>query len=187
MKRSGGILAGSRGSGCPTACTCPSRGAVERRPVGAWSLVLPAGAAFTHRTAARVLGWWLPAEVEHPVFAAAWDPTTCVRRAGLRVVRHQVPLPVAVVEGVRVTSPAETLLAMARDLSVLDLVVLGDSALHLEQCTLEEAPASSRPAPLGSAAPAPGRSPARPPKRVALGVAAPDAALGGRGFGGPAV
>ena len=104
----------------------------------AWSLVLPPGSAFTHLTAARLRGWWLPAEVEHPVFAATWDTTTCVQRAGLRVTRHREPLPVVPHRELRVTSAPETLLAMARDLSLLDLVILGDSALHLGHCTPED-------------------------------------------------
>jgi hypothetical protein len=37
-----------------------------------------------------------------------------------------------------VTTAAETLLAAARDLGVLDLVILGDSALRLEHCTTTE-------------------------------------------------
>ena len=97
-------------------------------------MVLPPGSCFTHLTAARLRGWWLPAEVEHPVFAAAWDATTCVQRLGLRVTRHREPLPVVHHRGLRFTSAAETLLAMARDLSLLDLVILGDSALHLQHC-----------------------------------------------------
>lgn len=43
-----------------------------------------------------------------------------------------------VVDGVRLATPAETLLACARDLDLLDLVVLIDAALHLGSCTLQE-------------------------------------------------
>jgi hypothetical protein len=42
------------------------------------------------------------------------------------------------INGVRVASAAEILLAAAKDLSLLDLVILGDSALHLRDCTVEE-------------------------------------------------
>jgi hypothetical protein len=42
------------------------------------------------------------------------------------------------INGIRVASAAETLLAVARDLSVLDLVILGDSALHQGACTVEQ-------------------------------------------------
>ncbi len=44
------------------------------RDLRAWLLVLPAGAAFTHVTAARLLGWRLPRLPEPvPVFAAVHD------------------------------------------------------------------------------------------------------------------
>ena len=104
----------------------------------AWGLVLPPTSAFTHLSAAELCGWWLPAEVDHPVFAAAWSTTTCVQRAGLVVTRHATQLPVREAHGLRVTAPAETLLALARDLTVLDLVILGDAALHLEHVTVTE-------------------------------------------------
>jgi very-short-patch-repair endonuclease len=42
------------------------------------------------------------------------------------------------VNGLRVTTAAETILAAARDLRVLDLVILGDSALRLRHCTLTD-------------------------------------------------
>jgi very-short-patch-repair endonuclease len=42
------------------------------------------------------------------------------------------------VSGIRLTTPAETLLAAARDLGVLDLVLMGDSALRLGHCTIDE-------------------------------------------------
>lgn len=42
------------------------------------------------------------------------------------------------VDGLRLTTPAETLLAAARDLGVLDLVIMGDSALRLEHCSIEQ-------------------------------------------------
>jgi hypothetical protein len=42
------------------------------------------------------------------------------------------------INGIRVASAAETLLAVARDLGVLDLVILGDSALHQGACTVEQ-------------------------------------------------
>ena len=53
------------------------------------------------------------------------------------VTRHPRPVDSEVIDGIRVASAAETLLAAARDLSLLDLVVLGDSALHVHACTKE--------------------------------------------------
>jgi hypothetical protein len=47
-------------------------------------------------------------------------------------------LPSELVSGIRLTTPAETLLAAARDLGVLDLVLMGDSALRLGHCTIDQ-------------------------------------------------
>jgi hypothetical protein len=104
----------------------------------AWSLVLPAGAAFTHLTAVEARGWWRPALVAHPVFAAlgVGDPTP--HRPGLFVSRHPNRPPSEIHDGVRLTTAAETILAAARDLGVLDLVIIGDSALRQNQCSLSE-------------------------------------------------
>ena len=54
------------------------------------------------------------------------------------VTRHPRPVDSELIDGIRVASAAETLVAAARDLSVLDLVILGDSALHARACTKEE-------------------------------------------------
>jgi hypothetical protein len=54
------------------------------------------------------------------------------------ICRHPQPVPAEAFNGLRITTGAETLLATARDLELLDLVILGDSALHLGHCTLEE-------------------------------------------------
>jgi hypothetical protein len=60
------------------------------------------------------------------------------RRPGLLVCRHTQPFPMNLVNGLRITTAAETILAAARDLGVLDLVILGDSALRLRHCTLTD-------------------------------------------------
>lgn len=62
--------------------------------------------------------------------------------------RHPRSIDVEQLRGLRVTSAGEIMLAAARDLSLLDLVVLGDAALHLVDCT---------PADLGRAADRPRR------------------------------
>jgi hypothetical protein len=54
------------------------------------------------------------------------------------VTRHPRPVDSELIDGIRVASAAETLVAAARDLGVLDLVILGDSALHARDCTKEE-------------------------------------------------
>lgn len=104
----------------------------------AWSLVLPARAAFTHLTAAELLGWWLPCPVSHPVFAVTRRGEQHPQRRELHV-RRSVDWPVArVCSGVRVVPAAEIMLACARDLALLDLVQLGDSALRTNACTVAE-------------------------------------------------
>jgi hypothetical protein len=103
-----------------------------------WELVLPRCAAFTSLTAAELRGWWLPETVPHPIFAAVPIGERYPERKGLLVCRHPRPVPAVTAKGFRVTTGAETLLAAARDLGVLDLVILGDSALRCGDCILEE-------------------------------------------------
>lgn len=104
----------------------------------AWSLVLPETAMFTHLTAAGLRGWWLPAPVPHPVFAAVAERERHPQRRGLTVLRLAGAGASELVEGVRLASAAETLLTCAADLDVLDLVPLADSALHLGHCTMTD-------------------------------------------------
>jgi hypothetical protein len=103
-----------------------------------WDLVLPRTAAFTHLTVAELRGWWLPGTPPHPVFAAMGTSTPRPRRAGLLVCRHPKPVPMTWFSGLRITTPAETLLAAARDLGLLDLVVMGDSALREGDVTIAQ-------------------------------------------------
>jgi very-short-patch-repair endonuclease len=106
----------------------------RRGPVvdlSAWQLVLPEDAVFTHITAAQLLGWWLPRLPEHvPVFAAtAGDRRP--RRAGLCCSRLERSAPTGVVEGLPVDAPGEVLLRSGRDLGLLDLAVMLDSARRM--------------------------------------------------------
>ena len=104
----------------------------------AWSLLLPDTAVFTHLTAAELRGWWMPARVSRPVFAAVAERERHPQRPGLQVTRLVGKPDVERVQGVRLATAAETLLACARDLGVLDLVPLADSALRLGHCTRDE-------------------------------------------------
>jgi hypothetical protein len=104
----------------------------------AWQQVLPATAAFSHLTAAELRGWWLPGPIPHPIFVASLHQLSRPRRPGLLVCRHPEPFGINLVDSLRVTTAAETILAAARDLGVLDLVILGDSALRLKHCTVTE-------------------------------------------------
>jgi hypothetical protein len=114
----------------------------------AWTAVLPTGSVFTHLTAARLWGWWLPPLPDDaPVFAATVMGRTASTRPGVVVSRHKAQLAHADLEGLRVAQPAEVLLACARDVGVIDLVVMVTSALRNGDCTLDDlstAAASSR-------------------------------------------
>jgi very-short-patch-repair endonuclease len=105
----------------------------------AWQQALRAEAGFTHLSSAIVRGWALP---ELPAPLPVWitqdksiNPTC---RLGARVVRQATVPELETVEGVRLATAAETLLACARDLSVLDLVVVIDSALQSGDVTVGE-------------------------------------------------
>ena len=109
----------------------------------AWRMVLPPGAVFTHLTAARLRGWWLPAG-PMPVQVAVGERDPHPQRSGLAVVRLVERPRAEELSGLPVATAAETVLAAARDLEVLDLVPLADSALHLGDCTTEELAAVAR-------------------------------------------
>ena len=120
----------------------------RQRDLAAYTMVLPPDAGFTHITAAGLREWALPLLPDlAPVFAAG--PTAAQpRRGGLiysRLAGLGAPQSVA---GVPVVGAAETLLRAARDLALLDLVAMLDSALHLghvPDLDLAEAIASGRP------------------------------------------
>ena len=103
-----------------------------------WQLALPPFGRFTHLTAATAYGWWLPPLPDDlPVFAAVPRQGNRPQRAGLRVARHEVLAEPVMVDGIRLDPPAEALLACARHLSLLDVVVLVDSALRSEAVTTD--------------------------------------------------
>ena len=110
----------------------------------AWQFVLPFWSSFTSLTAAELRGWWLPPLPSNlPLFVAAGDSGR-ISRPGLHVCRHNVLPPWQLVRGVRVPSAAESVLACARDLELVDVVVIGDSALHSGDVTRSELVAVSR-------------------------------------------
>ena len=97
----------------------------------AWAQVLPPSACLTHLTGAALHGLWLPPlPVGLPVFVSMDKDQTRPKRPELRVIRHTKPVARTTRRGLPVATVEETLLACARDLGLLDLVVLGDSALR---------------------------------------------------------
>lgn len=102
------------------------------RDLEAWLLVLPESAVFTHVTAARLLGWRLPALPEQvPVFAAVEAEASGPRRAGLVCSRLVRPTSTVPDRRFPIDTAEEILLRAARDLGVLDLVIMMDSAWEL--------------------------------------------------------
>lgn len=105
----------------------------------AWVLVLPRSGAFTSLTVAALRGWWLPPPpLELPVFVAMSATDNRPRREGLRVSRQPQPFSIIRDHDLPVVTSAEALLAAGRLLSLLDLVILADSALHLGDCTVAD-------------------------------------------------
>ena len=102
------------------------------RELRAWLLVLPGDAVFTHVTAARLNGWWLPKLPEFvPVFAATQLDNNRPRRPGLICSRlDRAPDPVDRL-GLPVDSGDEILLRTSRDVALLDLVPMVESAIRL--------------------------------------------------------
>lgn len=102
-----------------------------RRDLEAYLLVLPETAVFTHLTGARLRGWQLPKLPDQvPVFAAVEGDRPRPRRHGLICSRLVRNTPVIKRHGLPVESAEEILLRCARDLGLLDLIVLIDSALR---------------------------------------------------------
>jgi len=127
----------------------PDPGVEFRRDLEAWLLVLPAGAAFTHLTGARLRGWQLPKLPEQvPVFAAVGLGDPRPRRPGLLCARLSSRQQPDQIQGLPVEPATEILIRAARELALLDLVILVDSARRLgdvDVAAMEELLATSRP------------------------------------------
>ena len=101
----------------------------------AWQLLMTDAGCFTALTSAQVRGWWLPPlPAGSPVFMALALDDPRPMRAGVRTSRHTRAIAFDVIDGVRCASTAETLLACARWLCLVDMVVLIDCVLHTQQC-----------------------------------------------------
>jgi very-short-patch-repair endonuclease len=105
-------------------------------PLHALASRLHPDGGFTHLTAARLFGWWLPPVPRGlPEFAAQSDTRNRPRRDELRIIRTTPEPEVWWLRGLPVVPPTDALLALARHLSVLDMVVVLDSALRSDQVT----------------------------------------------------
>ncbi len=131
-----------------------SHGIHRRRDLGddltaalhAWQLLMPNHGSFTGLTSAAVRRWWLPPIPKGtPVFIALGLDDPRPMRMGVRTSRHTRPIGYDDFEGLRCASIPETLLACARAVSLIDLVVMIDCVLHLQQCTVKDIEAVIRP------------------------------------------
>jgi hypothetical protein len=104
--------------------------------LAAWQELLPTCGWFTHLTAAEVHGLWLPPMPSWlPVLVGLPKSETRPKRPELRVLRQTSQVEPVTVQGLRMAPVPEVLLACARDLGLLDLVVLIDSALRRDDCS----------------------------------------------------
>lgn len=102
------------------------------RDLRAFLLVLPPGAVFTHLTGAQLLGWQLPNLPEQvPIFAAVAGSGPRPRRPGLICSRRVCKPEPVYLDGLPVDRAEDILLRAARELGLLDLMILLESALHL--------------------------------------------------------
>lgn len=100
--------------------------------------VLPRPAVFTHLTGAGLRGWALPDRVhlDLPLIASAGAPAPHLDRRGVYIRRCRLrPCVRTDWEGLPVVSAPQLVRELAEDLSLIDLVVAIDSALHLGQLT----------------------------------------------------
>ncbi|MDN5853563.1 MAG: hypothetical protein L0K86_12095 [Actinomycetia bacterium] len=102
-------------------------------------LALAPNAVFTHVTSAQLRGWWLPSGMrDWPVVACTDGDAPHHDRRGVYVRRCAIPAgDRRVVAGLPIASAEWTILELAEDLSLIDLVVVIDSALQLDDCTVE--------------------------------------------------
>jgi hypothetical protein len=109
--------------------------------------VLPPAAMWSHHTAAMLRGWslpWLPGKL--PLFASLPGRGTHLYRRGVYVARtDEATCEPEIRHGLRLASAPSILAQLARDLSLLDLIAVMDSALHLGQTSIKEIEDSLRP------------------------------------------
>lgn len=94
--------------------------------------------AFTHLTSAALRGWQLPEGIEIPIIVVTDADAPHHDRRGAYIRRCGIPWEHRRQwNGLPVASAEWTIAELAEDLSLLDLVAMIDSALHLEQCTVD--------------------------------------------------
>lgn len=90
--------------------------------------VLPRDSGFGHLTSASLRGWWLPNRLPSFVTLASTTSGVHIQRRGLYVRRSRYA-EFETLAGLRLVTAAQTLVELARDLSLIDLVPMVDAAL----------------------------------------------------------
>lgn len=111
--------------------------------------VLPRDSGFGHLTSAALRGWWLPLRLRPHVLLATTTSGVHAQRRGLYVRRSRFA-EFEQVGGVCCSTAPQTLLELARDLSLVDLVPMVDCALAAGTAP-EAVLAAARPRARGSA------------------------------------
>jgi hypothetical protein len=89
-------------------------------------------------SAGAVYDWWMPRQAR-ALLEISVGPGDLIKRPGVRCHRRVIdPTDLRQIGGLVVTSPVRTILDLAAQLPLIDLVVVMDSALHLKTCTREE-------------------------------------------------
>jgi hypothetical protein len=90
------------------------------------------------RTAAELYGWWLPTP-EQACMHVTVRPESVLDRPGVRCHRRILTADdISEWRGIPITSPLRTLVDLAGQLCLVDLVVIADAALQLGHCTIDE-------------------------------------------------
>ncbi len=113
----------------------PDAGADLAAMCRALSLALPDDAVFSGLTAAALRGWWLPRRAPERPLHVTVPPQRLLERKDVRCVRSALgPDDVEELAGLRVTTGLRTLEDLAAQWSLIDLVVMADSALRRRDC-----------------------------------------------------
>lgn len=138
------VVRSRRGEWLPSGWERVTRGVRCRAPIDGdpflsqllgWQEVLPPEARWTHLTAARIRGWWLPPlPADLPVYTVH-PHTDRVRRFGLVAARRTGLSPYELIAGLRVDPAVDVVVSLARDLSELDLACVVAAALASGSCS----------------------------------------------------
>lgn len=101
-------------------------------------LALPNVAVFSHLTAAALRDWRLPAMPSVPIIASTSAEAPHHDRRGVYVRRTDVPAGHRqLLGGIRIASPEWTIVELAEDLSLIDLVAVIDGVVQAGETTIE--------------------------------------------------